>query len=72
VTVADGLTGLLCEPGDPLDLARKIETLLDDKELRERMGQAGRRRFEEEYSWEVIIERHYRPLLKTRKLTIDN
>jgi glycosyltransferase involved in cell wall biosynthesis len=72
VTVADGVTGLLCEPGDAADLAAKIETLLDDRELRERMGQAGRRRFEEEYSWEVIIERHYRPLLKDRKLTISN
>jgi glycosyltransferase involved in cell wall biosynthesis len=62
-TVADGATGLLCEPGDAADLARKIEMLLDDPELRQRMGRAGRRRFEEHYSWEVIIERHYKPLL---------
>ena len=62
-TVVDGATGLLCEPGDSDDLARKIETLLDDAALRERLGQAGRRRFEEHYSWDVIIERHYRPLL---------
>ena len=32
--------------------------------LRERMGLAGRQRFEEHYAWDVIIERHYRPLLK--------
>ena len=62
-TVADGATGLLCEPGDPADLARKIETLLDDPGLRRRMGLAGRRRFEEQFAWEVVIERHYRPLL---------
>jgi glycosyltransferase involved in cell wall biosynthesis len=62
-TVADGATGLLCEPGDPVDLARKIETLLDDGGLRERLGLAGRRRFEEHYTWPVIIERHYKPLL---------
>jgi glycosyltransferase involved in cell wall biosynthesis len=62
-TVLDGVTGLLCAPGDPADLARKIERLLDDPSLRERLGQAGRRRFEEHYSWDVIIERHYRPLL---------
>jgi glycosyltransferase involved in cell wall biosynthesis len=66
-TVVDGATGLLCEPGDPDDLARKIETLLDDRELRARLGEAGRRRFEEHYSWDVIIERHYRPLLKRRQ-----
>jgi glycosyltransferase involved in cell wall biosynthesis len=62
-TVADGATGLLCEPGDAKDLARKIETLLDNAELRNRMGLAGRQRFEEHYSWDVIIERHYKPLL---------
>jgi glycosyltransferase involved in cell wall biosynthesis len=62
-TVADGATGLLCEPGDPADLARKIETLLDDPDLRQRLGLAGRRRFEEHYSWDVIVERHYKPIL---------
>ena len=63
-TVADGATGLLAEPGDSADLAAKLETLLNDAQLRERLGEAGRRRFEEHYSWPVIIERHYRPLLQ--------
>ena len=62
-TMIDGATGLLSEPGNADDLAAKIEVLLDDRELRDRMGCAGRRRFEEHYSWDVIIERHYRPLL---------
>lgn len=66
-TVLDGATGLLCEPGDPEDLARKLETLLDSPELRERFGLAGRRRFEEHYAWPVIIDRHYRPLLAQRR-----
>lgn len=65
-TVIDGVTGLLCEPGDPVDLARKIERLLDDDELRERMGLAGRLRFAKDYSWNAIIERHYRPLLASK------
>jgi glycosyltransferase involved in cell wall biosynthesis len=65
-TVLDGVTGLLCEPGDPADLVRKMEMLLDDPGLRERMGLAGRKRFEEHYAWPVIIERHYRPLLAPR------
>ncbi len=63
-TVLDGATGLLCEPGDARDLTRKLETLLDSPALRERLGQAGRTRFEENYTWPVIIARHYRPLLK--------
>jgi len=62
-TVLDGATGLLCEPGDVRDLARKLETLLDDPALRQRLGRAGRQRFEEHYTWPAIIERHYRPLL---------
>lgn len=62
-TVLDGATGLLCEPGNAADLARKIETLLDDPALRQRLGQAGRQRFEGHYAWPVIIERHYRPVL---------
>jgi glycosyltransferase involved in cell wall biosynthesis len=66
-TVAEGATGLLCEPGNPEDLARKIEMLLDDPELRRRMGEAGRRRFDEHYAWPVIIERHYQSLLTTRR-----
>jgi glycosyltransferase involved in cell wall biosynthesis len=69
-TVVDGVTGLLCEPGDPEDLARKIETLLDDAALRERLGLAGRQRFEEHYAWPVIIERHYKPLLARRRTEV--
>ncbi|MEX0704700.1 MAG: glycosyltransferase family 4 protein [Planctomycetales bacterium] len=62
-TVADGATGLLCEPGNADDLAAKIETLLDDPELRRRLGEAGRKRFEEQFTWDAVIARHYRPLL---------
>jgi glycosyltransferase involved in cell wall biosynthesis len=65
-TVVDGVTGLLCAPGDPDDLSRKIERLLDDPSLRERLGLAGRRRFEEHYDWNVIIDRHYKSLLSRR------
>jgi len=65
-TVTDGATGLLCEPGNPDDLAAKIETLLDDPGLRQRMGDAGRKRFEAEFTWEQVIDRCYRPLLKAR------
>lgn len=65
-TVGDGLTGLLFEPGNPVDLARQIARLLDDPELRRVMGRAGRQRFEEEFTWETVIERHWRPLLARR------
>jgi glycosyltransferase involved in cell wall biosynthesis len=64
-TVTDGLTGLLFEPGNALDLADKIETLLDNPALRVRMGSAGRQRFQNEFTWDVIIDKHYRRLLAT-------
>ncbi len=62
-TIQDGVTGLLCAPGDEADLARKIAALLDDDALRRRMGAAGRRRFEELFRWDALVERHYLPLL---------
>jgi len=68
-TVRDGETGLLCEPGNPDDLAAKLERLLDDPALRRRLGTAGHRRFEEHYAWPVIIDRHYRPLLAQKKVS---
>ena len=69
-TIEDGVTGLLCEGGNANDLAAKIEILLDDPQLRERMGQSGRKRFEERFNWDVIIERDYRPLLKPRVVSV--
>jgi glycosyltransferase involved in cell wall biosynthesis len=65
-TVADGSTGLLCRPGDADDLARQLALLLDDADLRRRMGLAGRKRFEEEFSWDVVIDKHYRPLFQKK------
>ncbi|OWK38135.1 Exopolysaccharide biosynthesis glycosyltransferase EpsF [Fimbriiglobus ruber] len=62
-TVLDGATGLLYTPGDATDLAAKLTQLLDDPDLRARLGTAGRRRFEEHYAWPVVIDTHYRPLL---------
>ena len=62
-TVTDGVTGLLFESGNPTDLAAKIGRLLDDPALRRRMGLAGRKRFEEDFTWDVVIERYWKPLL---------
>jgi glycosyltransferase involved in cell wall biosynthesis len=42
--VENGRTGLLVPPGDPAALARALGTLLQDKGLRQRMGQASRDR----------------------------
>ncbi len=47
-------TGFLVEHGDVDDLARRIAILLDDPELCKRMGEAGRRRVEENYTFETL------------------
>jgi len=61
--VRDGTTGLLFEPGNAAELAAKLTQLLDDAGLRDALGQAGRARAQELYSWEQVIERCYEPVL---------
>ena len=46
-------TGLLVEPNNPDALVGAIRRLLDDAELRERLGAAGRERVMERFTWEV-------------------
>jgi glycogen synthase len=55
--VEDGKTGLLVPPGRPDALAAAIRRLLDDPALARAMGQAGRRRVEEKFSWASVAER---------------
>ena len=61
--VRDGETGFLFAPGDAAELADRLDLLLNDAALRGRMGAAGRRVAEQEYDWDVIIERRYLPFL---------
>lgn len=44
--VIEGETGLLAEPGDPVSLEQCLARLIDDPGLRQRLGTAGRRRYE--------------------------
>lgn len=53
--VEDGKTGLLFECGNVEDLAEKVITLLENKELREKMGKEGRERAKE-FTWDKIAE----------------
>lgn len=49
---ADG--GLTVPPGEPAPLAAALRRLIDDVELARRLGDAGRRRIEREYSLQVV------------------
>lgn len=56
--VRDGKTGFLVPVGDIKALASRINQLLDDRSLREELGQAGRRRVLEEFSVDRMVEQH--------------
>jgi glycosyltransferase involved in cell wall biosynthesis len=45
-TVADGEVGILADPNDPDAFAQALAALLTDRDLRRRMGEAGRQRVE--------------------------
>lgn len=55
--VVDGETGFLVPQRDPAALAEKLTVLLEDPKLRERMGEAGRQRYEEHFTAEKFEER---------------
>ena len=53
--VVDGQTGMLAAPGDSSALARALEQLLRDPELRLRFGDAGRERIEQHFRIEQTV-----------------
>ncbi|MGQ9780426.1 MAG: glycogen synthase [Bacillota bacterium] len=55
--VADGVTGILVPPGEPRDLADAVSALLADPQRAATMGAAGRRRVEEEFTWEKVARK---------------
>lgn len=59
-TVDDGVNGYLIPPKDVDALTEKLKMLIDDAELRQKMGIAGRQKAEREFSLDVVIEKHLR------------
>lgn len=57
-------TGFLFDAGDAAELAKQLEILLDNPNLRQRMGIASHRRVYGEYRWPHIVEHHYLPILE--------
>ncbi len=66
--VKNGETGLLFTPGDPIDLASKVEWLWKHPEESARLGRNARREYEGKYT----PERNYRMLMDTYDLVITN
>ena len=56
--IEDGVSGLLVEPENAIDLASAIQRLINDRQFRERMGKAARIRIEEHFSIEKEVAAH--------------
>jgi len=54
--VVDGETGVLVPPRDVPALREALEGLLADPELRRRLGEAGRVRVQERFSWPAVTD----------------
>ena len=67
--VIDGLNGCLVKPGNPRELAESIHFLLDNRSIRERMGQNGTLILREKFNLDKGVEGLigvYRQTLKTK------
>jgi glycosyltransferase involved in cell wall biosynthesis len=54
--VVDGETGIVVPPGDSAALRVALQRLLADRELRRRLGAAGRERARQHFSWPVATD----------------
>lgn len=53
----DGKTGILVEPGDWKAMAKAVEKILKNQELRDGMGKRGRERVEKLFTWKNAAEK---------------
>jgi glycosyltransferase involved in cell wall biosynthesis len=53
--ITDNVEGVLVPPMDEKVLSEKINILLSNPEMRKRMGESGRKKVEEKFSWERVI-----------------
>lgn len=56
--IEDGRSGILVEPGDHAAMARAIERLLGDPELRQRLGAYAERRARQQFGWATVAARY--------------
>jgi glycosyltransferase involved in cell wall biosynthesis len=56
-SIDDSRTGILVPPGDAASLSRAIKYLIDNPDIREEMGRAGRQMVEERFSLESNIKK---------------
>lgn len=55
--VLDGETGIIVNPGDIKGLSEAIQLLIDQVDLRERLGLSARKRVESTFHWEPLVSK---------------
>lgn len=68
--VIDGVTGLLHEPGDSLEIAKGLQKMVDNPKIRQAMGIAAKKRALELFSVTRIVDAHlsyYQLLIQNRR-----
>jgi len=71
--IEDGITGLLCEPDNPSDMANKIMSYADSSELRQRIAENARKAVGEKFSLDNMLEltaRTYENVLNIKNILI--
>jgi glycosyltransferase involved in cell wall biosynthesis len=71
-TVIQGATGFLAPPGASEALAKYVLELLRDAELRQRMGMAGRKRVEQLFSVQTMVDQYTQIIVRILKLPSSN
>jgi glycosyltransferase involved in cell wall biosynthesis len=67
--VDDGVNGFLVPVRDSDALAEKLRILIEDKDLRIKMGKAAREKAEREFSLDKVVQKHleiYQSLIKNK------
>ena len=54
--IESGINGFLYNPGDITDFINKLQTLIEDSNLRRQMGERGRVCVKNKYTWDVAID----------------
>jgi len=65
--IEHGRTGILVPPRNPKALAEAIIMLLEDADMRKKLGEAGFSKLKSEMSWDVFIDKLMKRVLKTWK-----
>jgi glycosyltransferase involved in cell wall biosynthesis len=60
--VQDQCTGFVVPENDPASTANAIRKLLEDREIRQRMGEEARQRALAEQTWNVCMDRYHQAI----------